>query len=212
MRKLIIVAAVLLIVIVVGVGGVFVVSPPAVDLSVYEPLRSPAIRTKLDQKVIEVVAKGAPKDTAGDAIGLLFKTLYSLRGSVEGVEMSAPRARWPVGSDQPPEQWVGRFALPVPAAVTELPLQSGDGLRVEIAVWKYGETAEILHVGAYDAEAPTVDELKAYIAQQGYVIVGEHEEEYVKGPGMFFAGNSDEYYTIIRYPVRKVVPQPAPEE
>jgi len=206
MKKLIIVGLVLLIVIVVGVGAVFVMSP-SIDLSVYESLRSPAISTKPSQKVIQVVATGAPKDTAGEAIGLLFKTLYSLRGTVEGVEMAAPRARWPVGSDQPAEEWVGKFALPVPAAVTELPEQEAGGLRVELAHWQYGEVAEILHVGAYDAEEPTVDKLKAYVAAQGYVIAGEHEEEYVKGPGMFFAGDPAEYYTIIRYPVRKPVPE-----
>lgn len=34
-------------------------------------------------------------------------------------------------------------------------------------------------------------------------VVGEHEEEYVKGPGMLFAGDPEQYLTIIRLRVEK---------
>ena len=39
----------------------------------------------------------------------------------------------------------------------------------------------------------------------GYEVSGLHEEDYLKGPGFLFAGNPDEYLTLIRYPVSKVV-------
>ena len=50
---------------------------------------------------------------------------------------------------------------------------------------------------------PTVEKLKSFVATNGYEIAGDHEEEYLKGPGMFSKGNPDEYYTILRYQVRK---------
>jgi len=38
---------------------------------------------------------------------------------------------------------------------------------------------------------------------QGYEIAGPHEEEYLRGPGMLFAGDSKGYLTLIRYQVRR---------
>ena len=34
-------------------------------------------------------------------------------------------------------------------------------------------------------------------------MVGEHEEEYLRGPGMFSKGDPEKYLTIIRYRVKK---------
>jgi hypothetical protein len=63
--------------------------------------------------------------------------------------------------------------------------------------------AEILHVGSYSTEKPDVARLLQFISANGYRGVGEHEEEYVKGPGMLFAGDPDQYLTIIRLRVEK---------
>ncbi|MDP2984459.1 MAG: GyrI-like domain-containing protein [Candidatus Latescibacter sp.] len=63
--------------------------------------------------------------------------------------------------------------------------------------------AEILHIGPYDREEPAITRLTAFIKDKGYSIVGDHEEEYLKGPGMFSKGNPEKYYTIIRYRVEK---------
>ena len=35
------------------------------------------------------------------------------------------------------------------------------------------------------------------------VLQGEHEEEYIKGPGMLSKGNPQKYLTIIRYRVKQ---------
>jgi hypothetical protein len=40
--------------------------------------------------------------------------------------------------------------------------------------------------------------LRAFIDSRGYRAIGDHEEEYVKGPGMIFAGDPNTYLTIIR--------------
>jgi hypothetical protein len=56
----------------------------------------------------------------------------------------------------------------------------------------------VLHVGPYSAEEADIVSLHAFVAASGRRIVGEHEEEYVRGPGMFFAGDPQHYLTIIR--------------
>jgi effector-binding domain-containing protein len=72
-----------------------------------------------------------------------------------------------------------------------------------ITTWAYGDVAEILHVGPYNAEQPDIERLLNFISAQGYRLVGEHEEEYVKGPGMMFSGDPQQYLTIIRLRVEK---------
>jgi len=124
--------------------------------------------------------------------------------------MTAPRARWPKPADTPKDQWLGIYGMPVAESVIEIPdeiLSKYPELKLE--TWEYGEVAEILHIGSYATENPTVEKLHQFITESGYEIVGPHEEEYLKGPGMFGKGNPDKYQTIIRYPVARVVP---PEE
>lgn len=209
MKKLIILLTVLVIIVAAAVGALVAFNQPPFDPAVFEPLLTPAIKIKPDQRVIEVTVAGNPNNTAGGAIGLLYSTLYAVRGENENVEMAPPRARWPLGADTPKEQWVGRFAVPVPGAVETLPeANTSETARVQLTTWKYGETAEILHIGPYDAEKPTIEKLEQYIAAQGYVIAGDHEEEYLRGPGWFFAGDPRDYYTIIRYQVRKQTAEP----
>jgi hypothetical protein len=97
--------------------------------------------------------------------------------------------------------------MPVSDSVMELPEKIREEYpKLRLETWEYGMTAEILHIGSYLSEPPTVAKLHELIAEEGYEISGPHEEEYLKGPGMFGAGNPDKYYTIIRYPVAKVMP------
>ncbi|MEW6104621.1 MAG: GyrI-like domain-containing protein [bacterium] len=76
-------------------------------------------------------------------------------------------------------------------------------MKIEIKEWEYGDVAEILHIGPYSEETPTIEKLHNFIKENGYKVIGEHEEEYLKGPGMFGKGNPKKYYTIIRLRVAK---------
>jgi len=190
-------------VVIAGAGFLFLTGGPR--LADFEYLRDPQVRILPDVKVLQVEAKGEPGTVGGQAFGLLFKTYFQLKGVPKGPRQPAPRARWPLSPDTPKDQWVGRYALPVPDDVNSLPGQPAEeaGLRAEIVTWEYGDVAEVLHVGPYDREQPTIARLTGFIKDCGYEIVGEHEEEYLKGPGMFSAGNPEKYLTIIRYRVKK---------
>ncbi|MFH1562725.1 MAG: GyrI-like domain-containing protein [Nitrospirota bacterium] len=191
MRKILVIA---------GISGLLFGCAPR--FSEYEHLKEPAIRTMPGQKMITVEAKGAPNVTGGKAFGLLYKTIYQLK--VKGIGKTAPRARWPKGLDTPKDEWVSIYGLPVPEGVESLPTQkSSSGLKVKITYWEYGEVAEILHIGPYDKECATIERLHNFIKDNGYKIAGPHEEEYLKGPGMFGKGNPAKYQTIIRYQIEK---------
>ena len=182
------------------------------DLTAYEHLKEPAISTRPPQKMIVVEAKGDPNAVAGE----VFETLYGLYYGTEGVPswpLPAPRARWPVSLDEPMEEWIGIYGLPVPDTVTALPEHTAvPGMTVSLTTWPYGEVAELLYIGPYDEERPALQRLRDYIDESGYAFVGAHEEEYLKGPGMFFRGNPDDYVTILRYEVTPVAEGPAAEE
>jgi effector-binding domain-containing protein len=174
------------------------------DLSAYERFREPAVLTMPPQKVLVVEVAGDPNAVGGAAFEALFAAYHKLDGVTRGPGMPAPRARWPQPLETPRGQWLGVYALPVPETVVALP-PTGAAARLvpRLDTWQYGDVAQILHVGPYGAEPPTVERLHAFIRAQGYEVAGDHEEEYLRGPGMFGKGDPARYYTLIRYPIRR---------
>jgi hypothetical protein len=188
----------------IGVAALFVM-PHGPKFEDVKHLLEPRIATLPDQRVLVVEAKGDPAAVAGEAFGLLFKTYFKLKGVPKGPKQPAPRARWPLSLNTPKEQWIGRYAMPVPDSVSSLPEQTAtaSGLHAELATWEYGQVAEILHVGSYSEEEPTIRKLLQFVKDSGHQPIGEHEEEYLKGPGMFSMGDPKKYLTIIRYRLKK---------
>jgi len=176
----------------------------AKNLSQFQYLKEPQIRTMANEKMLVVETKGDPNLVGGKAFSTLFKTAFKLKGKVKGLEIKAPRARWPNLPTTPKSEWTGIYGLPIPATVETLPAAKGKSLpEAKIETWQYGEVAEILHIGSYSEETPTIEKLYKFVKEKGYEIVGPHEEEYLKGPGMFFKGNPAKYQTIIRYRIKK---------
>jgi hypothetical protein len=176
--------------------------PPGPDISTYESLKQPRITTMPDQKMLVVTAQGDPNAVANKAFSLLFKTYFKIPGISNSMQV-APRARWE-GDMNVKSSWTGYYAMPVPEQTHSLPdISSEPGYKVELSTWEYGDVAEILHIGPYNAETPTIERLHQFITQQGYEIIGFHEEEYLKGPSMVFSGDPTKYATIIRYRVKK---------
>jgi hypothetical protein len=173
------------------------------DASQFVVLREPRLTRMADQRMLVVEATGDPNVVAGAAFKLLFKTYFTLQGVSRAGRQPAPRARWTFSVDMPRNEWRGRYALPVPEAVSDLPEKVAEPMAIVITTWAYGDVAEILHIGSYSTEQPDIERLRAFIDSQGYRVVGDHEEEYVKGPGMIFAGDPDTYLTIIRLRVEK---------
>lgn len=197
-------SALILILVLAGVL-IWVGMPKGPSVEDVAHLARPEIREMAPQKVLLVRARGAPGATARRAFGLLTRTYFRLKDVPKrGRVLNAFRARWPVGEGLPQDQWEGHFAIPVSEEITEVPPGSQSGeLTVTLETWEYGEVAQVLHVGRYDAEEITVERLREFIRSQGYEIAGPHEEEYLKGPGLLFSGNPERYLTMVRYRVRR---------
>lgn len=170
-----------------------------------EGLKHPRLITLPAVQVLAVTMRGNPNETAGRAFGALYRARFKIRGIGRKIEQ-APRARFPVdGLTGELAGLTGEYALPVPASVRELPPAAKNigGIGVELKAWKYGEVAEILHVGPYSEEASTIAALQQFIGAQGYRITGGvHEEEYYAGPGKVKIDPAD-FLTFIRYRVER---------
>jgi Transcriptional regulator, effector-binding domain/component len=184
------------------------------DLSGYLPLKEPRIVSREDERVLEVAFSGPADKVIPEAYSVLFKAYYRMKGSPKGAAMKCPKARYVLPAEGDPEaeaklkdftahEWRGSVAIPIPAGLA-VPAQklSAGGMVATEGRWAYGEVAEILHLGSYETEGPTIDRLTSLIASRGYEMIGEHEEEYLKGPGMGKVDPKD-YWTIIRFRLRK---------
>jgi hypothetical protein len=188
-----------------ALGIAMFASPLAAQVEIppeFEQLENPRISTRPTETMLVVEAQGDPRTVGGTAFGLLFQLYYRIPETPKGSQQAAPRARWPIAFEQPRSEWIGLYALPVPDQVSVLPEHAAPaGFEARLTEWEYGDVAEVIHVGPYDREEPTVQRLKEFVEAEGYVLAGEHEEEYIRGPTMAGPGDPDQYLTILRYRV-----------
>jgi hypothetical protein len=161
----------------------------------------PEIVEMPSQKMAVVTGKGAPDKVMTELMPALYGSVYTLKFALkkQGLptfKVSPPRARYPDGLTVPMDKWTIVIGMPVPEDTTALPQKIPD-VKVNLETWEYGTVAQILHIGPYNQEAPTVTRLQEFIADSGYEIAGIHEEEYLTMP------DAKVIKTIIRYPVRK---------
>jgi hypothetical protein len=70
---------------------------------------------------------------------------------------------------------------------------------IRIQTFSEGRSVQILHVGPYAEETPTVERLFAFAEENGLEIVGKHHEIYLGDPNRAAA---DKLKTVLRYGVR----------
>ena len=70
--------------------------------------------------------------------------------------------------------------------------------RVRLERLAEGSAAQVMHIGPYAAEAPTIARLHAFIAEQGLELAGKHHEIYLGDPRRTAP---EKLKTIIRQPV-----------
>jgi hypothetical protein len=178
------------------------------------------------RRYLTIDGSGAPA-AAGfrDAIGSLYPIAYTLHVALKRRGVQAPvgaleglfwkGAPGPMSLEQyaaiaaSNEPWSWRLLLPVPsegtdedvaAAISDVAAKRRPPLldRVRCEPWAEGPVAQILHVGPYDAEPPTIERLQRSIAEQGLRPRGCHHEIYISDPGRT---NPARLKTLIRQPV-----------
>ncbi len=161
-----------------------------------ERFKEPRIFDLPSYTMAVVDRRGVPSEVDEDVLQALYGAVYGLKFQLrkEGKDdfsVHALRARW---DDAVPR--AVSWAFPIPDGTTELPAKV-ERPEVRIEVWEYGMIAQILHVGPFSEEGPTIEYLRSFIESSGCEIAGMHEEEYVTRP------NASERKVYIRYQVRR---------
>jgi hypothetical protein len=73
--------------------------------------------------------------------------------------------------------------------------------RIELAELHEGRCAQILHIGTFASETPTLDRLDTGVSNEGYRLVGPHHEIYLTDVRL---SEPARWRRIIRYPVDRI--------
>jgi hypothetical protein len=174
-------------------------------------------------RAVMVDGEGQPgQETFGARMPGLYTAAYSLRFALKrrGVERRVGMLEglfWPadgttdldviLGPERGSWRWTLFIALPAEATEAELAEALARGrakvapeiaANLRIETFAEGAVAQVLHVGPYAAERPTIEALHAAIAAAGLRPRGRHHELYVGDPGR---SAPEKLRTLIRHPV-----------
>lgn len=156
---------------------------------------------KLPKRTVLTITSVGNPNAAQEYIGALYGTAYGTKFKVfkpkkKEMKIGMFSAFWPDAHLKPKSKWTGIWNLEVPSFVTKKDvLQKNPKLPVNLSSLKAGTYAQILHIGTYTSEGPTIAQLHKYLHQEHLKIAGPHEEVYLTKPG-------PKAKTIIRYAVR----------
>ncbi|TFV65642.1 UNVERIFIED_ORG: hypothetical protein E4P37_09015 [Bacillus sp. AZ43] len=191
----------------------------------YSATRSPALVDVPELSFLMVDGHGDPNTAPAyaEAVEALYSVAYTVRFALrdgpaaldapvmplEGLWWTADMATFST-DDKSAWDWTMMIALPeqatadvVAAAVTRAATRRRLAAigRVRLERWAEGRAAQVLHIGPYSAEGPTIAALHAFIAGQGYGLAGKHHEIYLGDPRR---AAPERLRTIIRQPVAGV--------
>lgn len=165
--------------------GFVVVEVPAFDFLMMDgrgdPNTSPAYAAAVEALyTLSFTAKFASKVTLGrDYVVAPLEGLWSSDRMESFTDRSKDEWSWTMMIRQPDwlttELWDAARAK---AAKKKLPAL--DAVRLESLA--EGASVQILHIGSYDDEAPTIARMHEWIADNGYVEGGRHHEIYLGDP------------------------------
>jgi hypothetical protein len=201
--------------------------PRMIDLrrersALYSATRAPAFVDVPELPYLMIDGHGDP-DTAPDyaaAVQALYSVAYTLRFALkrradpvdapvmplEGLWWTADMSTFSTG-DKSAWDWTLMIAVADlvtaadvdearSAAARKRPDAPLDQVRME--TFGEGRCAQVLHVGPYRDEGPTVAGLHAFIAQRGHRLAGKHHEIYLGDPRR---SAPERLRTIVRQPV-----------
>jgi hypothetical protein len=116
--------------------------------------------------------------------------------AILGADADRTTWRWTLMIGLPDEAADGEVDSALAAGRSKLAAPFADALRVER--FAEGTSAQVLHVGPYAAERPTIEALHGAIRAAGLELRGRHHEVYLGDPGR---SAPDKLRTLLRQPV-----------
>ena len=181
----------------------------------------PALVEVPERPFLMIDGKGTPGEAPEyiAAVEALYPLAYGIRAAIkkktgdgytvlplEGLwwadDMTAYRAnrkdewKWTLMIGLPDVATAEMAARVFPEVTAQKRLTAGDQVRFEL--FEEGRCAQVMHIGPYSAEEPTIDLLHQFIAEQGLQLRGLHHEIYLGDPRK---ADPLKLKTIIRQPV-----------
>jgi len=118
--------------------------------------------------------------------------------SLDDLQSDRGAWNWTMMIAVPDEVAAAEVAAAADAAARRRPLPAAGLVRLER--FDEGLAAQVMHVGPYADEAPTIKRLHAFVEEQGYELRGRHHEIYLGDPRRTAP---ERLRTVIRHPVRR---------
>ncbi|MDE3090429.1 MAG: GyrI-like domain-containing protein [Chloroflexota bacterium] len=161
-----------------------------------------------------------------DALGALYNVAYTLKfmlklkikPAVDYPVMALEGLWWVEGVEQftmeqlmgRKDEWKWTMMIMQPDIITrDLVAQAIDEARrkkdspsldkIRLERYNEGRCAQIMHIGPYSAEQPTIERLHAFIKESGHALRGKHHEIYMGDPRRT---KPERLKTILRQPMR----------
>jgi hypothetical protein len=190
----------------------------------YKAKKEPQLLEVPSGKFLAIDGKGYPGDPEGeypDAMTALYGSAYTLKFSYKGLEkdfkvMPLEGLWWikdgvfDMENPAPHEDWRWTSLIRVPDFVEqeefdkvlpELVETRGEKVReVRLIVFDEGLSAQIMHIGPYSEDTPTINKLHQWVDEQGYRLRDKHHEIYMSDPRRTAP---EKLKTIIRHPVER---------
>jgi hypothetical protein len=188
----------------------------------YAPAREPSLVEVPDLAFLMIDGHGDPNTTPefSEAIEALYTVAYTAKFAIkrapqgidyrvmplEGVFWTADMSTFAAGERSAwdwtlmimqPDQLTSEVLGQALATASEKKSLDAIG-RMRLEVFAEGLAAQVLHIGPYAAEAPTIRRLHAFIAEQGYERTGKHHEIYLSDPRR---AAPERLKTVLRQPV-----------
>lgn len=187
----------------------------------YSANTEPEIVDVPERRFLMIDGEGDPNTSTAyvDVVESLYPIAYGLRASVkkatgdayvvmplEGLWWADDMSRFEV-TDKSNWLWTMMICLPdaatdemaaevIPAVTAAKDLAAGTRARVDSVT--EGEAAQVLYIGPYADEGPTIASLHAFIAEAGGELSGRHHEIYLSDPRK---SEPSRLRTIIRQPL-----------
>ena len=189
--------------------------------SLFAPRKKPHVVEVPSLQYLMIDGKGAPESqTFQDALGALYSMAYTIKFMLKSAgrtDFVVPplEALWWADDvrafrENDRDEWQWTMMIMQPDQVTPADLdraldqlqdkgkssQAHDRLR--LATLEERRAVQVMHVGPYDEEGPTIASLHEFAGSAGYRLVGKHHEIYLSDPRRTAP---ERLRTVLRHPV-----------
>jgi len=193
----------------------------------YFPSEKEPVSVKVPKmRFITVEGKGDPNSSKEfqQAIGALYSVAYTAKFTLKKsakekdfTVMPLEALWWCEGENEFPTtdkgEWHWKAMIMVPKHVTQRVVEEAleqlrkkgkdkelPGLKkLKLEEFDEGLSAQIMHIGPYSAERPTIEGLHKFIADSGHALRGRHHEIYLGDPRR---SKPEKLKTVVRQPMR----------